>query len=340
MIPSLWERFLGRQEPQQGGNERGNTWGSQALGRRAPGPAACPASRSLGSSRLRQLRAGSWGTRGPCRRAFSFPHSTGPTVSHCPHRARRELPHLLGPPRSPEHKQRARPSKHRDAPLFRTLLFAGLGALPPLGPQSTPGGLSPQEPAWLRKPEACPACPGFPLSPACGGAFGTDPDGVWLLQAVPLAFRGEADQATWEVPWLGEQEALTRLLDCSNPGPTETCKVPTADRCTCRLNTTHSRPKPAGPGPRNQLRALSLEHGPDGGPLTRPTRLRKRTSTPHGHGGCGGGRTAERGGGQDSAEHSHGETPSRCPRLSPTPLENQLKHLYPWCGLCWGFQPS
>lgn len=37
--------------------------------------------------------------------------------------------------------------KHLGAPLCRALVFAGLGALLPLGPQSTPKGLTPQEPA-------------------------------------------------------------------------------------------------------------------------------------------------------------------------------------------------
>lgn len=62
---------------------------------------------------------------------------------------------------------------------------------------------------------------------------------------------------------MGEQEALTRLLDCSNPRLTEARKVPTADHGPCRSNMTPGRPKPAGPGPRNQFQTLSLERGPD-----------------------------------------------------------------------------
>lgn len=143
----------------------------------------------------------------------------------------------------------------------------------------------------------------------------------------------------WGPRGLGEQEALTRPLGCSTPGLQKHARLPTADHGTCRPNTTRSRWEPAGTGPRNQFQTFCLERGLGGGPPTWPACPRKPTSTPRvGMGLLVGGGLAERAGGQDSA--ATGRLPADATRISQMPLENQLQHLYPWCGLCWGFRPS
>lgn len=183
---------------------------------------------------------------------------------------------------------------------WRDFSFQGLGHSCPWTHRAPPKSSLPRKPPGSGSQRPAPPAQGPPQSLACGVAFGTDPGGVRLLPAASPGFRGEANQTTLGAPWLGGARGLARPLGCSTPGLEKHARLPTADRGPCRPNTTHSRWKLAGTGPRNQFQTLSLEQGLDQGgvgwgePPTRPAGPRKPTATPRGCGGSGGRRNGRR----------------------------------------------
>lgn len=151
-----------------------------------------------------------------------------------------------------EWKRRTSPSetpslKHLDAPLFETLLL-GLGALPPLDPQNTSQGLTPQEPVWIGKPDACLACRGSSLEPSLWGLVRPTPMGSGCSCGLTgLQRRGNPDTA--RVPGCSPTH-------CSLPGREEHARLPTAAPETRRPSATHSHSKPVGTRPSNQFQTL------------------------------------------------------------------------------------